>query len=132
MTNLELRAAVKVDDETYEAGLRARAENIRTRHAAASPGWVKVDQRYRDGGQIRILQRDQVSGGHIANVLRSGPNPDADADLIGNAHHDIGWLLGELDRVRAERDMLLAHADEGTLMDYWQARVDQRVAELGR
>jgi hypothetical protein len=72
-------------------------DEIRARVQRASRGpWRAVDVRHQKGGQIRIFG----SGALLANVLRSGPAPTADAEFIAQARADIEWLLAEVKRLR--------------------------------
>ncbi len=99
---VELRAAVQVDQERADIQRTIQLDKIRRRHTSASNGpWTSTDLRHQQGGQIRIWPAESA-GRQIANVLRSGPNPAADADLIVHATTDIGWLLAEVDRLNAD------------------------------
>lgn len=74
-------------------------EAIRERHAAATSGtWILSDLRDGRDGEIQL----SVGGvGNIANVPAAGPNPRADAELLGHAHQDIELLLDAVDRLQA-------------------------------
>jgi hypothetical protein len=99
-TVTELRAAVQVGQEARDAATKVHTETIRARHAAATGGpWYPVDLRHQRGGQIRLFAKGD--SGILANVLRSGPNAAADADMLGHAHQDIAFLLAEVDRLAA-------------------------------
>lgn len=100
-----LRAAVQVGEEARDTTRRARTEAIRARRAAATNGpWYPVDLRHQQGGQIRLFA--DGAPGILANVLRSGPNATADAAMLGHAHQDIAFLLGEVDRLAAVIDLV--------------------------
>jgi hypothetical protein len=91
---IEARSAVLIDQEMVDIRRQTRIQQIRDRLGAASQGpWHAVDLRHQRGGQIRIFPK---RGMFLANVLRSGDNPDADAALIANAPADIAWLLDQL------------------------------------
>jgi hypothetical protein len=123
-----LRAQVRSDDQRLDVERRARVETIRARLAAASPGrWFTVAK----DGLIRVLcHTSSHTHNKIATVLRSGQHQKADADLIANATTDLTWALAELDRLRAERDLLLARADQDTELAYWKLRSDARQEEV--
>jgi hypothetical protein len=131
-TIAELRAACDAGDQHLERLRRIRTDIIRGRVDQAAPGpWISVDRRGNsDRGQVEIRRTDGWSYTRIANVLRGGRNPAADGDLIANAPTDLAWLLTELARVRAERDLLLAAADDGTRLNYYSHRADARQQEL--
>lgn len=70
-----------------------------------TPGpWYVVDCRHQKQGQLKIKS---ARGQHIANVLRTGPNPQADASLIAAAPD----LLEKLQRLVEDLDSLIASSD---------------------
>lgn len=126
---VELRAACAVGDESLEIERRVRVDAIRARLAAASNGhWFT---KARDTGLTEILCRASTSTAYrIATVLRRGRRQREDADLIAHAPADLAWLLAETDRLRAERNLLLKHADEQTTTAYWTLRAANKQREV--
>lgn len=131
-TLLELHAVCRLDDERLETERRCRIAAIRQRlHAVSGWPWTCLDRRTQSGrGQIEIHRRGGVSYTLIARVLRSGRNPAGDAELIGNAAADLAYLLDQVDRLTAERDVLLAGADNQTRIAYYKVRGDARQKEI--
>lgn len=126
-TLIELRAAVKIDDKRVEIERTTILGEIRARLAAASPGpwYVRKDR----DGSIRVRRTGCVSYSRIASLLRSGQRPAEDGELIGHAPTDLAYLLDEIDRVRAERDVLLKHATYDGQLAYWTVRAEARGQE---
>lgn len=114
----ELQAAVNVDQERHQAAIQTRLDALRRRVDSSSGPHHAVDLRHQQGGQIRVWAN---RGGHIANVLRSGPNPPGDADLFAHAHEDIAWLLDLVNKLIAGdlngRSLLGRHYLQGVLTD---------------
>lgn len=97
----ELRAAVRVGEESLDARRKVRIQQITDRLASApGPSWYLVDRRHQQGGQIQIYTRAGTSADHIANVLARGKGSEEVADLVSNAPQDIRWLLDEVHRLR--------------------------------
>lgn len=129
-TLIELRAAVQADDQAVEFERRRTVEKIQARLAAATDGpWYThrdCDQKitvYRGSGKSPSYNR-------IAGIMRQGPNPAADAALISHAPADVAFLLAQVERLTAERDLLLERADQDTQLAYWTLRSEHRGAEV--
>ena len=132
VTRAALLGHIEATDQSLTFQRNARSAHIRQIVAAATAGpWTSLDRRdRRSNAQIEIHIPKASSYTHIANVMRRGPRPLADAALISRAPSDMLWLLDEVDRLRAERDLLLAVADQATRLAYYGHRAEARQIEL--
>lgn len=132
VTRAALLGQITATDQSLTFERNARAAVIRQRTEAATRGpWTMLDRRGdRANAQIEVHLPRAGSYTHIANVMRRGPNPAADATFITAAPVDMLWLLDEVDRLRAERDLLLAAASHDARLDYYSHRAEARLLEV--
>ena len=71
-----------------------RIDEIRERLDKATPGLAKID-----GGEEILKRRGNPKGVYTWTLY----GPYADAILLVNAPADLAWLLGEVERLSAER-----------------------------
>lgn len=71
-----------------------RIDEIRDRLNKAHPGLAEID-----GGEEILKRRGNPKGVHPWTLY----GPYADAILLVNAPDDLAWLLGEVERLSAER-----------------------------